>query len=104
MPLAKAALLESGIPLVRGLRGLASDASSRILARTAADIADRIESGQSLSESMEAHPEAFNGMYVSMIRAGEQAVERAGTKMGNAGTDAALTAMEMADAMEQIQN
>lgn len=68
-----AALLEAGIPLARGLRGLASDAGSRILARTAADVADRIESGQSLSESMEAHPEAFNGMYVSMIRAGEQA-------------------------------
>jgi len=33
----------------------------------------------------------------------EQAVERAGTKMGNAGADAAMTAMEMADAMEQIR-
>jgi 6,7-dimethyl-8-ribityllumazine synthase len=32
----------------------------------------------------------------------EQAVERAGTKMGNAGADAALTAMEMADVMRQI--
>lgn len=34
----------------------------------------------------------------------EQAVERAGTKMGNAGADAALTAMEMADVITQIQN
>ena len=33
----------------------------------------------------------------------EQAVERAGTKRGNAGADAALTAMEMADVMQQIQ-
>jgi 6,7-dimethyl-8-ribityllumazine synthase len=33
----------------------------------------------------------------------EQAVERAGTKMGNAGADAALTAMEMANVMEQIK-
>jgi 6,7-dimethyl-8-ribityllumazine synthase len=32
----------------------------------------------------------------------EQAVERAGTKMGNAGADAARTAMEMADVMQQI--
>jgi 6,7-dimethyl-8-ribityllumazine synthase len=32
----------------------------------------------------------------------EQAVERAGTKMGNAGTDAALTAMETANVLEQI--
>jgi 6,7-dimethyl-8-ribityllumazine synthase len=34
----------------------------------------------------------------------EQAVERAGTKMGNAGADAALTAMEMANVMEQIDS
>ena len=34
----------------------------------------------------------------------EQAVERAGAKMGNAGADAALTAMEMADVMERIQD
>ena len=32
----------------------------------------------------------------------EQAVERAGTKMGNAGADAAMTAMEMATVMGQI--
>ncbi|MFC1780758.1 6,7-dimethyl-8-ribityllumazine synthase [Planctomycetota bacterium] len=32
----------------------------------------------------------------------EQAVERAGTKMGNAGADAARTAMEMADVLTQI--
>jgi 6,7-dimethyl-8-ribityllumazine synthase len=32
----------------------------------------------------------------------EQAVERAGTKMGNAGAEAALTAMEMASVMEQV--
>jgi 6,7-dimethyl-8-ribityllumazine synthase len=32
----------------------------------------------------------------------EQAVERAGTKMGNAGADAAMTAMEMAHVMSQV--
>ena len=32
----------------------------------------------------------------------EQAVDRAGTKMGNAGADAALTAMEMVNVMAQI--
>ena len=32
----------------------------------------------------------------------EQAVERAGTKMGNAGADAAMTAMETANVMERI--
>jgi len=32
----------------------------------------------------------------------EQAIERAGTKMGNAGADAALAAMETANVIEQI--
>ncbi len=32
----------------------------------------------------------------------EQAVERAGTKMGNAGADAAMTAMETVSVLEQI--
>ena len=34
----------------------------------------------------------------------EQAVERAGTKMGNAGSNAALTAMEMANVVQQISS
>jgi len=34
----------------------------------------------------------------------EQAIERAGTKMGNAGADAALTAMEMANVMQKISS
>ena len=44
-------------------------------------------------------PAAFGVLTCETI---EQAVERAGTKMGNAGADAASTAMEMADAMRQI--
>jgi type IV pilus assembly protein PilC len=68
-----ATVLQAGIPLVRGLRGLASDSSSRILARAVEDIALRIEKGESLSDAMAAHPEAFNKMYISMIRAGERA-------------------------------
>ncbi|MEN6332895.1 MAG: 6,7-dimethyl-8-ribityllumazine synthase [Phycisphaerales bacterium] len=32
----------------------------------------------------------------------EQAIERAGTKMGNAGANAAMTAMEMANVIQQI--
>ena len=34
----------------------------------------------------------------------EQAVERAGTKMGNAGADAAMTAMETVSVLEQISS
>ncbi|MBA3703872.1 MAG: 6,7-dimethyl-8-ribityllumazine synthase, partial [Rubrobacteraceae bacterium] len=33
----------------------------------------------------------------------EQAIERAGTKMGNKGFEAAVSAMEMADLMSKLQ-
>ena len=66
-------MLEAGIPVVRGLRGLAADTQSRVLARAVNDVADRIEGGESLSDAMAAHPEAFNRLYISMIRAGERA-------------------------------
>jgi type IV pilus assembly protein PilC len=66
-------VLEAGIPLVRGLRGLAADSSSKLLRRALGDIASRIEQGEGLSDAMAAHPESFNRMYVSMIRAGERA-------------------------------
>ena len=66
-----ATLLETGIPLVRGLQGLADDCSSRMLARAVRDIALRIERGESMSDAMAAHPEVFDNMYLSMIRAGE---------------------------------
>jgi type IV pilus assembly protein PilC len=68
-----ATVLQAGIPLVRGLRGLAADMSSRTLCSAVDDVASRIERGEGLSEAMAAHPEAFNRMYISMIRAGERA-------------------------------
>ncbi len=68
-----ATLLEAGIPMVRGLRGLAADCSNGMLARAIDDIATRIERGESLSDAMAAHPATFNKMYLSMVRAGERA-------------------------------
>jgi type IV pilus assembly protein PilC len=68
-----ATVLEAGIPLVRGLRGLASDSTGRGLRRAVVDVADRIERGSSLSDAMQDHPEAFGPLFVSMMRAGERA-------------------------------
>ncbi|MHC4362082.1 MAG: 6,7-dimethyl-8-ribityllumazine synthase, partial [Planctomycetota bacterium] len=44
-------------------------------------------------------PTIFGGLTCDTLG---QAVERAGTKMGNAGADAAITAMETVSVMEQI--
>lgn len=68
-----ATVLESGIPLVRGLRSLSADTSNRTLGRALQDVSQRLEGGETLAGAMAAHPEAFSQMYVSMIRAGERA-------------------------------
>jgi type IV pilus assembly protein PilC len=67
-----ATVLDAGIPLVRGLRGLAADTPSRVLTRSLLDVAERIERGETLSDAMAHNGQAFDGMYISMIRAGER--------------------------------
>lgn len=66
-------VLESGIPLTRGLRGIVAEGGGRSLQRAVRDISARIERGESLSDAMGAHPAIFNKMYMSMIKAGERA-------------------------------
>jgi type IV pilus assembly protein PilC len=66
-------LFEAGIPLVRGLRGLASDETNRVLSRTVHRVADKVEEGNSLADALAKHPRIFNGLYVNMVRAGEGA-------------------------------
>ncbi len=68
-----ATILRSGIPLVRGLRGLAADTPNRRLARAIDDLALRIERGEGLSDGLGCHPQIFNRMYISLVHAGEQA-------------------------------
>ncbi|MFB3909585.1 MAG: type II secretion system F family protein [Candidatus Eisenbacteria bacterium] len=68
-----ATVLEAGIPLARGLRGLAADASGRVMRRAIGDVAARIEGGSSISDAMAAQPGIFNKMYLSLVRAGERA-------------------------------
>ncbi len=68
-----ATVLDSGIPLVKGLRGLAADGAKSIIAKSVPDLAQRLERGESLSEAMAAHPQAYDTMYLSMIKAGERA-------------------------------
>jgi type IV pilus assembly protein PilC len=64
-------LFEAGIPLVRGLRGLAADETNKMLSRTVKDVGTRVETGSNLSDAMAYHPRTFNKLYVSMVRAGE---------------------------------
>ncbi|MEK7252020.1 MAG: type II secretion system F family protein, partial [Actinomycetota bacterium] len=66
-----ATMVNSGLTLIRALTILEQQSDNPLLARIIVDVRTRVEQGSSLSASLEAHPEVFNHLYVSMIRAGE---------------------------------
>ena len=64
-------VLESGIPLLEGLRDLTEQGSSPI-ARQIEDLVRKVESGQLLSEAMAAYPELFPDLVRALVAAGEE--------------------------------
>ncbi|MHC4598253.1 MAG: type II secretion system F family protein [Planctomycetota bacterium] len=64
-------LQDAGLPIVRSLRILEGQMKGGLLKHAVTDVAEDVEGGESLSESMEKHPRVFNLLYVSMVRAGE---------------------------------
>jgi type II secretory pathway component PulF len=77
-----AALIKSGVPLLRALEVLGNQSTVPALKSTIENLRDRIADGESLAEAMSRHPRAFNDLGVSIVRAGieggflEEALER----------------------------
>ena len=77
-----AALLRSGVPLLRSLEVLADQATNATMKVTIEDLHSRVTDGQSLAEAMARHPRTFNDLARSIVRAGgeggflEEALER----------------------------
>ena len=68
-----ATMLHSGLPLLRSLEILQRQERGGRSGRVIAGLADRIRSGDSLSDGLQEHPRVFGEMYLSMVRAGEAA-------------------------------
>jgi type IV pilus assembly protein PilC len=66
-----ATLVDSGLPLLRGLNVLAKQERDRVLKNTINKLADGVQSGGTFSESLAQHPAIFNNLYVNMVKAGE---------------------------------
>lgn len=66
-----AALVNAGVALVRGLGVLSEQCTNPKLKAALMAISADIQQGVSLSDAMRKHPECFDGLYVSMIQAGE---------------------------------
>ena len=64
-------ITKSGIPLLRGLRGLASSTHNAMLRETLEDVLASLEGGRDLATSLGRHPKVFPNLYVSIVRVGE---------------------------------
>ncbi len=66
-----ATLIDSGLPLLRGLTVLARQEPMPIMKRTITTLADSVQTGSTFSESLQQFPRIFNKLYVNMVKAGE---------------------------------
>ena len=66
-----ATLVEAGMPLLRSLQVLEEQEENGALRRVIGQVVRSIEGGSSLGEALGAHPKVFNGLYISMVKAGE---------------------------------
>ena len=66
-----ATLVDSGLPLLRGLTVLVKQERDRVLKNTINKVAEAVQGGGTFSESLAQHPFVFNDLYVNMVKAGE---------------------------------
>ncbi len=66
-----ATLIDSGLPLLKGLDVLGKQEPNPVLKHTITSISESIQSGSTFSESLSQHPKLFNKLYVNMVKAGE---------------------------------
>jgi type IV pilus assembly protein PilC len=66
-----ATLIDSGLPLLRGLTVLGKQEPNLVLRGTISALGDSVQGGSTFSESLAQHPKIFNKLYVNMVKAGE---------------------------------
>lgn len=65
------AITKSGLPLLRGLRGLAESTHNVVMRDVLHDVLQSLESGRDLASSLARHPTIFTSLFISMVRVGE---------------------------------
>lgn len=66
-----ATLIDSGLPLLRGLTVLGRQEPHPIMKGTINTLADNVQTGSTFSESLQQYPRIFNKLYINMVKAGE---------------------------------
>lgn len=64
-------LVSAGVPIVQGLTILGDQIENPAFKTVVVSVREDIESGVAIAEALKKHPDAFEELYVSMIRAGE---------------------------------
>lgn len=67
-----AALLRSGVPLLRSITVLAGQTKKPVLKAVLEDVRSRVEEGEPLPSAMARYPRVFSDMAVNMVRAGNE--------------------------------
>src|SRR3972149_10432008 len=67
-----ATLLEGGIPIDKSLSVLLSGQDNNTIKNVVEDLLNRIKSGKSFAEALANHTKLFTGVYINMVRAGEE--------------------------------
>ena len=62
-----ATLINAGVPLVEGLKGLTKDAERTSIKALLNDVTHRIEAGSSLKDALSIHPQSFPILYTSIV-------------------------------------
>lgn len=65
-------IAKSGIPLLRGVKGLAASTPNAALRETLEDVERDLEGGRDLAGSLARYPRIFPSLYVSIVRVGEE--------------------------------
>lgn len=66
-----ATLFSAGIPLLRGVQGLAEQMQNKTFKEILLKVSTDIQTGSSFSDALAKHPKVFSELYINMVRAGE---------------------------------
>lgn len=66
-----ATLIRAGVPITRGLRGLAETMRNPEFRKVLTDVADEIERGHELAGILQRHPRLFSNLFVAVVHIGE---------------------------------
>lgn len=67
-----ATMVDAGLAMVQSLQALAEQTTNKVMRDVIKDVCNRVEGGDSFSDSLKKHPKVFTRLYVCMVDAGEK--------------------------------